>query len=459
MVEMMGVRWWRLLAVSAAGLLLIAGCLGAGDGTREAPQASKPPKLPVASSPTTETGGQVLGAIFREVPASLKLARLDPRSLESLPGRQLDLPGAWDVLSVAPDRSMAVLGNETSSKLAFVDLAGMRLLGMIRVKSLTWTRTSRWIGRSRLLLVMGELPVSRHSVTLMLDPHARRILHRQRLAGPVLTSGHVPGGLVLLLAPDQGIGPATLAVVDERGRIRTVTLSGIAAGYQSVETDELLVDRQAFPGLAVDPAGRRAYVVAAAAPVAEVDLSTLRVGYHRLARPTSLLRRLANWLLPPAQAKGATSGPARSALWLGDGLLAVAGSDAVATNTKQGVRQVQRPSGLQLIDTHTWTVHMLDPHTSSIVLADGRLFASGYRYDSNDNHGEPKGYGLTIYGPGDRRPVHLMGSNAVWSIQVHGDLAYVHDDGSGYSVVDLRSNRVLRREQKDLPALLEPNQP
>jgi len=458
MVEMMGVRWWRLLAVLAAGLLLIAGCLGTGGGTREPSQASNPPKLPVASSPTTDTGGQVLGAIFREAPASLKLARLDPRSLEPLQGRQLDLPGAWWVLSVAPDRSMAVLANEASGKLAFVDLAGMRSLGMIRVKSLAWTRTSRWIGRSRVLLVMGELPVSRHSVMLMLDPHARRVLHRQRLDGPVLTSAHVPGGLVLLLAPDQGIGPATLAVVDERGRIRTVTLSGIVAGYESVETDELLVDRQAFPGLAVDPAGRRAYVVAAAAPaVAEVDLATLRVGYHRLGRPTSLLRRLANWLLPPAQAKGATSGPARRALWLGEGLVAVAGSDAVATNTKQGVRQVQRPSGLQLIDTHTWTVHMLDPHTSSIVLADGRLFASGYRYDSND--GEVKGYGLTIYGPGDRRPVHLMGSNAVWNIQVQGDLAYVHDDGSGYSVVDLRSNRVLRREQKDLPALLEPDQP
>jgi len=47
----------------------------------------------------------------------------------------------------------------------------------------------------------------------------------------------------------------------------------------------------------------------------------------------------------------------------------------------------------------------------------------------------------------------------VWNIQVLGDLAYVHDDASGYSVVDLRSNRVLRREQQDLPAFLEPDQP
>lgn len=449
-------RGWRLLAVPAAGLLLIAGCLGTGDGTRETPQASKPPTLPTASSGTTDTGDQPLGAIVREAPASLKLAKLDPRSLAPLPGRHLDLPGPWQVLSVAPDRSTAVLGNQASSKLAFVDLAAMRSLGTVRVESLAWTRTSRWIGRSRLLLVTGEFPVSRHSIMLMLDPHARRVLHRRRLAGPVLTSGHLPGGLVLLLAPERGIGPATLAVFDERARVRTVTLSRIVAGSESVGTDELLVDRQAVPGLAVDPAGRRAYVVAGDAPVAEVDLTTLRVGYHRLGRPTSLLRRLASWLLPLAEAKGATSGPTRSALWLGDGLVAVAGSHAVATSTRQGVRQLVRPSGLQLIDTHSWTVRLLDPHTSSIVLAGGRLFASGYRYDSD---GEFRGYGLTIYGPGERRPVHLMGSKAVFRVQVHGDLAYVRANSIGYSVVDLRSNRVLRRERKDLPALLEPNQP
>jgi hypothetical protein len=446
----MGVRWWRLLAVPAAGLLLTAGCLGPGDERRETP------KLPVPSSRTADPGG-LLGAIFREPPASLRLARLDPRSLEPLPGRRLDLPGPWWVLSVAPDRSMAVLGNEPARKLAVVDLAGMRSLGTIGVRSVTWTRTSRWVGRSRLLLVMGEFPVSRHSVMLTLDLHARRVLHRQRLSGPVLTSGHLPDGLVLLLAPDRGIGPATLAVVDDLGRIRTVTLSRIVAGYQSVETGGLLVDRQAFPGMAVDPAGRRAYVVAAGAPVAEVDLTTLRVGYHRLARATSPLRRLASWLLPPAEAKGATDGPARHALWLGEGLLAVAGRDDVATNTSEGAGQVHQPSGLQLIDTRTWTVRMLDPHTSGIVvLAGGRLFATGWRYDSDD--GVPEAYGLTIYGPGDRRPVHLMGSDDVSGIQVHGDLAYARR-GGGYSVIDLRSNRVLRRERKDLPAFLVPDQP
>jgi len=102
-------------------------------------------------------------------------------------------------------------------------------------------------------------------------------------------------------------------------------------------------------------------------------------------------------------------------------------------------------------------VRTLDPHTSGIMLAGGRLFATGYRYDSDD--GELQGYGLTIYGPGDRRPLHLMGSNPVWTIQVHRDLAYVQGDSVGYTVLDLGSNRVLRREPKDLPAFLQPDQP
>jgi hypothetical protein len=52
-----------------------------------------------------------------------------------------------------------------------------------------------------------------------------------------------------------------------------------------------------------------------------------------------------------------------------------------------------------------------------------------------------------------------MGSSAVFNIQVHGDFAYLRANSIGYSVVDLRSNRVLRREREDLPALLEPEHP
>jgi len=50
------------------------------------------------------------------------------------------------------------------------------------------------------------------------------------------------------------------------------------------------------PGSAVDAAGARAFVVQAGAPVAEVDLRTLRVRYHTLSQPISFFGRLHDWL-------------------------------------------------------------------------------------------------------------------------------------------------------------------
>lgn len=124
----------------------------------------------------------------------------------------------------------------------------------------------------------------------------------------------------------EGIGTARLAVADGHGRVRAVPLRAIAAGFKQPAdwSDGAGEERQA--GLAVDPAGDRAFAVAAGVPVAEVDLDDLGVTYRGLSRPASLLRRLAGWLVPPVEAK-MVSGPLRSACWLGDGLLAVWGSD------------------------------------------------------------------------------------------------------------------------------------
>src|SRR4029453_2428389 len=60
------------------------------------------------------------------------------------------------------------------------------------------------------------------------------------------------------------------------------------------------------------------------------------------------------------------------ALWLGAGQLAVTGYDGSAKG-----QHMEAPSGLQLIDTTTWTVRQVDRHASSAVLAAGRLLAFG----------------------------------------------------------------------------------
>jgi hypothetical protein len=113
------------------------------------------------------------------------------------------------------------------------------------------------------------------------------------------------------------------------------------------------------------------YVIPGGGPVAEVDLASLQVTYHRLGRSVSLFQRLARWWAPPAEAK-IISVPFRNAPWLGAGQLAVTGYDGSAKGQHREI-----PSGLRLIDARTWTVRQVDRHSSSAVLAAGRLLAFG----------------------------------------------------------------------------------
>jgi hypothetical protein len=252
---------------------------------------------------------------------------------------------------------------------------------------------------------------------------------------------------------------AGLAVVDDQGTVRSVPLRAVSAGYKEPAEQggsEEVTERREV-GLAVDRAGGRAFVVAAGTPLAEVDLATLRVAYHGLSQPASLLQRLAGWLVPAAEAKLA-SGPLRSACWLGDGLLAVWGSDARVVKDAGGEPTVaETPSGLKLVDTRSWTVTQLHPEATAVRWHDGRLLAFGVRWYEQER---PGGIGLTLYGPGNRRPLHLIRNRPVHEVDVNGDLAYAITWGSSdlqkseVAVVELPSGRVRTTIRGEPPYLL-----
>jgi hypothetical protein len=284
------------------------------------------------------------------------------------------------------------------------------------------------------------------------------VVRRQRLDGVVQGYARLPRGLALLVTPANAIGRARLVVSDANAALRTVTLAEINAGFKQFDDSDGSGPRmeQAVPGIAADPAGRRIYVVPGGGPVAEVDLASLEVTYHRLGRSASLWQRLARWWAPPAEAK-ILSGPSRSALWLGAGQLAVTGYDGSAKGHHREV-----PSGLELIDSASWTVRQVDRHSSSAVLAAGRLLAFGTAFGTGPD-GANRGFGLTLYGPGDRRPVHRFGAKQVGWIQVNGEFAYVQlmdanrSDAEGYAVVDLHSGRLMDQVTGTVPELLVPN--
>jgi hypothetical protein len=465
----------RLAASGGLALLLVAGCsalapdpsrkAGAPAGTATtaatATGSGAPAALPsLPSGPAGAPVGPVL-AIAGD-PGRL-LVRLDPRSLRPLPGQRLALADTVGGHAWSPDGATLALGDSDEDALYLVDARRMRALGKVWLDVPNAPQWFGWLGPDRILAVVDQplrdpdAQIGEHAVVLV-DPQARRVLRRQNLHGSVQAAAFLGDRAVLLTTPPGAIGTASLAVVDGRGTVRTVPLRAVSAGFK--EPDEWTstsVAEQRQAGLAVDPAGGRAFVVAAGAPVAEVDLATLRVVYHGLSQPVSFLRRLAGWFAPAAEAK-AVSGPLRQACWLGDGLLAVWGFEVRVGKDADGQPTSEdTPSGLKLVDTRRWTVRQIHPEATAVRWHGGRLLAFGVRWYEQQR---PGGIGLTIYGPGDRRPSRLLGNRPVHEVHVNGDLAYAVTWGasdlqkSQVAVVDLRAGRVLTTVRGEPPYLL-----
>jgi hypothetical protein len=487
----MGTGRRRVLTATVVGLLLVAGCTAAGPRREPPAPINSAPPLPVTSTPpgpppSTRAAGWVLGVVWHGDPATATatLSWLDGRSLREGSGRRLALGVHGVGWVVAPDQSLALFaggGDSNDGRLLVVDPRRLRRLGTVRLpaRRWEWPYASSWLGRSRVLLAgwdVIERPDRDLSATVVtvVDPLARRVVAQRTLAGELLASGRLPDGLVLLLGRPASIGPARVALVDAGGRVRTVPLPGVAAGVQEpADWDKPgASSRRAQPGLAVDPHGRRAFVVGAGALVAEVDLRSLEVAWHRTGPRPGLLRRLGDWLLPAAEAKS-VHGPVRMAAWLGDGLLAVWGQDESEPVVRgPTLEQWLRPAGLQLIYTRTWRATTIDPDASGAVWAGDRLLAFGRLLgpapDPDADEPLQRTYGLTVFGPGDRRPVHLFGSRQVTWLEVGGGRAYVdltpstdrftsHDPMATdrvVGVVDLRSGRVEAEWRGRLPELL-----
>ena len=441
----------RLAGAAAIALVLTAAAAGGGEARPVGGWSGA--SLPDADAPGDHSG-PILGVVGVK-PA--ELVRLDPRTLAPLGGRRVALPYGISGYAWSPDRRLLVLGDFDDDVVHVVDPVRMRLVRKVRFGIVARApQQVAWLGPRRLAVVAGD-PAD-GSYLLIIDPLAGRVLSRRRL-GPAVVGGMVAGDrLVLLRTPVNRIGAAGLLVMGADGGVRALALGGIQAGFQDPpdwdKPGAYGVSRDA--GLAVDPAGRRAFVVAAGATVAEVDLAGLRVSYRHLRQPGSLLRRLAHWLVPPAEAK-LSAGTWRAACWLGGGSLAVWGTDARVTgDTPAELRSDTRPSGLKLVDTRTWTVRALGPEGTGVRWRAGRLLAFGSTWDAEAQR--ERGTGLTVYGPGSQPPRHLLGDVAVFDAHLHRDLVYASVDNGGeqpgYVVVSLVEGRVLRASKDWLPTLL-----
>jgi hypothetical protein len=418
-VEPDAMRTWSLLALTVAAATAVA----TSSGGHPAPGGS------AAGAP-----GPLLGV--QEQAGALRLAHVDPETLRLEPaprvavgspacaprsgGEMCSSIPAWDR---SPGRSrLAVARNRphAAHSLRLVDPRQMRVEADVPVAGGPLGLVA-WLAGGR-VLALQEVCCQERQQVLTIDAAHRRVIGRQSVEGTVLRVARTPRALVMLVAPTSAIGAPLLEVARGDGTVTVVTLDRVRAGVEVTDPAAHRVKR-ALPGLAVDRAGRRAFVVAPGL-VAEVDLRDLAVGYHALGHRTSLLDRVRDWIDPVAEAKEDT-GPVRTAIWLETGVLAVTGA------------------GLSLVDTRSWNARTLDRDSSDVRLVGDLLLAAGER-------------GLTAYGLDGGKRFRLFEGQAVWVSEVYDGRAYVGSPGANpLRVVDPATGRVLGERVESIPRLLD----
>jgi hypothetical protein len=394
-----------VLALALAGAAASDDRLARGEGVAAGAQRV----AGVGASPA----GRLLGVLQLSRNSRRVLARLDPRSLRPR-GRRVvagEYHGAW---SFSPDRSQVALGVSRPARdgrvgVRIVDVARMR----VRTDVLTGVAAEAlaWLAPDRLVAVLqsGEVVV--------IDPALGEVVRRWDLSGRARfyfpTSARAPGMLVAVLVSAGALQPARVVVVDADGRLRSTRLRRVRVGQR----------RSA--GLALDLAGNRAFVAGAKAPLAEIDLDTMRVRYRRLRGRAGT-----------DAARGRVLSSDRRALWLGRGRLALVGRDDV--RTRRG-RIARVPSGVQVVDTRRWTARTIARRASAARLAAGRLLV----YQPSQTM---VGAGLGIHTRPGRRLHHLLGNRAL-DVQTAGRRAYAIGQRA-VRVVDVRSGKVVHTAKR-----------
>jgi hypothetical protein len=385
----------------------------------------------------TAMPSEPLLGLLQAANSSVSLARLDPLSLRPV-SRRVEVGEYHDTWSLSPDASQLALGVSSGESVLtpsrrlrgrigiyIVDLGRMRLVQEIQTGIAA--EALGWLSRRRLVAGLQR------GGTVVVDPVTGRILRRwPRFSFPDL-SARVGDALVMLFRDlplmTVASGNPRLAVVDAQGRLRSVKLERIRLAVRSRNRAYYYTDRT---GLAVDSRRARAYVFAADAPVADVDLRTMRVSYRRLD-PLSL--RPGELQGSKARPKNAVLLRERRALWLGDGRVVIFGRDLV---TAPGRKEALIPAGAVFVNTATWKWRVLDRNATGATFAAGRVIVFGPGRDP------APGIGLRAYTLSGRRTSYLLKGKRVFDVQVANGLAYVRTPSAVY-VVDTSSGRMARK--------------
>ena len=377
---------------------------------------------------------------------SWRLARLDPLTLLRRRGPSVALGSRNWAWSFSPDRSkLVVAASDVNGVLLLVDPLRMKRLGFVDTGDLAAVRATFWPDERRLYAVVTRLirqadgsATPAGTSLLAIDPATRSVVGQQELAGSVYGAVHAANALALLVGPPTGIGDASLALVGADGTVRNVPLDGVSVGSDaSGEEGPPRVIHYAQPGLAISRDGSRAFVVSPG-QIAEVDVATLRVSYHRLGSARRLQK----------VEKGSLEGASRDAVWARDGQLLVSGVDEHGSVDTDGrPRYDPRPVGLQLVDTTDWSTTMVDPRAGGAEVGADAIVVSPWQWNSQTQR--YVGGGITIYSLAGVRRAHVFGNRMLYGVVV-GRRLFVPRDNSSYSIVSTTSGRIVQTLRGDL---------
>jgi hypothetical protein len=355
--------------------------------------------LPSAQASSQAT---VPGLVYTPGYGNSILARYDPVTLVRS-GPRVRLGGNASSWGWSPQRRYLAIASYPQ-RLTVLEAATMSVVSRVRLApgggvthAVAWTRDGR---------VLAVIDTPGGAVVATVDPLAGRVVRRLRIPRPFgFQFDRLPDGLVFLLGARGRIAPAAVAVVDAEGRPKVVPVPAAVGVLARAGRFEQLV-----PGLAVDPVGRKAYVVDGDR-VISVDLRTLEVTDPG---PLRTLQKV-------------SAGSIRSASWLGGGRLAVSGR-------QWSLDGGSRPVGLRIVDVRDRTTRTLDPTATAFTAAGRSLLVEQAPSRAALN--------MTAYGFDGRLRYQLELDGATW-VKKQGRLGYACRDALLRSVVDLTSGRTV----------------
>ena len=337
------------------------------------------------------------------------LAYFDPASLARLGTTTASYNASLCSWSYSPDRKHLAV-SDCQGELRFFAFPSLKPEGRI-----TWTdRLGRasglaWLAPRRLVAV--STVGSDLSRLATIDPVRRRVLQRSNLGGASVGRALVGNTAVVLVTPSGHFGPPKLVITGPKGPSRTVVIDHFSFGtVSSAAADGSLSFELRAPAFTVDSVRRHAYVIGDGLQTADVDLGSGDVAYH------GSVRRLAK----------AMNGWTRTARWLGDGLIGVAGSDSQTVGTGASAKIETTPFGLRVLDTQAWTSRSIDSVSTGLLASGTTILAYHEGWSAYDRDGRR------------RYDIALAGNN--W-LSVAGNRGYVCDQRSAVAVVDLGSGQ------------------